>query len=707
MRLWLSQSRSGKDPLLSSFPATHNLNPPSSLFCFCFSAFAFCSSGSVKIAAAQPAFQIHLGTLRSQTPLHGKVISSPFAFGNDKKLSSAWKFSGISIKLNFNLGHINIPRGSLRIKAVATLESKNLVQNENAHMGFDGSQLAMDSSTWTVQPEPSSEDSEELDEREKLRRLRISNANKGNTPWNKGRKHSPETLQLIRERTRLAMQNPKVKMKLVNLGHAQSEETRVKIGLGVRIGWQRRREKLSLQENCCFDWQNLIAKASRQGYDGEEELQWDSYKILDEKLTEEYSESVEQRKIMRRPKGSKRAPKSLEQRRKISQAISAKWNDPDYRDRVCSALAKYYDTSYGPDRKPKKKPSSSSESTRRIPAKKKVSEKTNFSSSEIKIQKQRLRLRSKAPMYKDPLASSKMEMIKNIRAQRAAAETQKREAVERARLLIAEAEKAAMALEVAATKSPVARASLVETRQLIAEAIQFIESIGTAQISSSENEDPSVASNEGPSVASNEAISRDEKETYTGVGAEADNGSVNGIQTLSFHENEDPIFASYEVISEGEEEPCTAVGGRTEGGIAKINGTKTLSSTTEDSSFGNFTSEDMLDAEEDLSPLQDLLNALEDPAPLEDMLNREEDLPPPSTSGYGLPPFGFEDLIKQSDRSNEPNQLDPNGDSECSKNLQLNGTKVQSREEETPCKPATAATKKWIRGRLVEVGEEA
>lgn len=92
--------------------------------------------------------------------------------------------------------------------------------------------------------------------------------------------------------------------------------------------WQKRREKMTLQETCLYEWQNLIAEASRRGYLGEEELQWDSYKILSEKLEVEWVESIEQRKATRRPKGSKRAPKSPEQKRKIAEAIAAKWADP-------------------------------------------------------------------------------------------------------------------------------------------------------------------------------------------------------------------------------------------------------------------------------------------------------------------------------------------------------------------------------------------
>lgn len=107
-----------------------------------------------------------------------------------------------------------------------------------------------------------------------------------------------------------------------------SEETKMKIGAGVRLGWERRREKLMLQDTCHSDWQNLIAEAARNGLLGEEELQWDSYTILHKQYAQEWLESVEQRRIMRRPKGSKRAPKSADQKRKISEAIAAKWADP-------------------------------------------------------------------------------------------------------------------------------------------------------------------------------------------------------------------------------------------------------------------------------------------------------------------------------------------------------------------------------------------
>ncbi|KAK1288383.1 hypothetical protein QJS10_CPB19g01996 [Acorus calamus] len=278
-------------------------------------------------------------------------------------------------------------------------------------------------------------------------------------------------------------------MKLVNLGHPQTDETRVKIAVGVREGWQRRRESLKLQETCYFEWQNNLAEASKRGFAGENELQWNSYEMLDEQLNKEWIESIEQRKSSPRPKGSKRAPKSIEQRRKISEAISAKWADPDYRGRVCSALSKYHGTPVGVERKQRRKPAGETPSVKKNPVKKNDTVPNKIIRTETKNARKgnSKRKKNSAPTYKDPLADSKLEMIKNMRAQRAAMETKKRTATERAKLLIAEAEKAAKVLEVAALKSPLAQASLLETRKLIAEATRSIEIIENRQITSGDS----------------------------------------------------------------------------------------------------------------------------------------------------------------------------------------------------------------------------
>ncbi|GKV09684.1 hypothetical protein SLEP1_g21146 [Rubroshorea leprosula] len=570
------------------------------------------------IATVQPSLQNHLVPVCSQTFIHGQVLSSP------------WKSSQFSRRVEFHPRHLE-KQGScqLRIRAAAltTLELKSSVQKED---GSGNSMLAVHSSPLSTQIESLKEDWVDLDERERLRRMRISKANKGNIPWNKGRKHSAETCNRIRERTRIAMQNPKIKLKRVNLGRAQSVETRLKIGIGVRMGWERRREKIMMQETCYFGWQNLIAESSRKGFLGEEELQWDSYKILDEQLKKEWLESVERRKSMPRPKGSKRAPKSPEQRKKIAAAIAAKWADPAYRERVCSGLAKYHGLTDGAERKPKKKPSGGTQPRRKSLTTKKFSDTDDSSRIDTKTLTEGKRSRKRnAPLYKDPMPSSKLDMIKNIRAQRAAAESKKTEAIERARLLIAEAEKAAEALEIAAVKSPVAPAYLVETRKLIAEAIQSIESIEGAEVTSNEI-------GKHLSVNSAELTTEVDKEIGSEDGGliQAEQKEVNGRQTLPVSKNEDFSFASFT--------------------LARI-------------------------------------------------VNDEEKFMLPSSSNHVLSALNLEDLVKLPDSSEQLAQFEPNG---IDKPEKTNGINLQVKEDDIPSKPVTV-TKKWVRGRLVDVSEEA
>ncbi|KAL3825049.1 hypothetical protein ACJIZ3_021078 [Penstemon smallii] len=407
-------------------------------------------------------------------------------------------------------------------------------------------------------------------------------------------------------------------MKLVNLGHAQTDETRTKIGVGVRLGWERRRKRLMQQETCYYEWQNLIAFASHKGLLGEEELQWNSFKVLNKQLENEWLQSVEQRRntLTLKPKGSRRAPKSAEQKRKISAAIAAKWTEPEYRGRVCSALAKFHGIPESIERKPRRKPSVDGE-TRKSPKKK--NEADIIAKHEYKDQIQQIRLKKrKTPLYKDPLASSKLEMIKNIRAQRATPTNKKTEAITRARLLIAEAEKAAEGLVIAAENSPLAQASLVESRMLIAEAIQFMEAL--------EKEDPLSFENDNDlSGISTEPITLKEEET------DADTQNLDLV-------NHKKVNGVHSLLASGSEK--------------------------EDFSFNNFVS--------------DLVKG-------NCLLTTEEDLQQMSSNGFHSPEL------------NKPN---PNGSKECMEKPLVNGLEFQEVKQAN-------VVKKWVRGRLVEVEEEA
>ncbi|KAL9235530.1 hypothetical protein vseg_010281 [Gypsophila vaccaria] len=594
------------------------------------------------IAIANSSFQKHLGWTRVHLFINGNIPNYSL-LKHEERWASFRKSVQTTRYLKFGLAHLKKSCPGFLVSAVATLEPKPLVQIKDSAVENNALSSTAEAVSEIAQTDSSSEDSEDIDERERLRRLRISKANRGNTPWNKGRKHSPETLRRIKERTRLAMQSPKVKKKLATMGHVQSPETREKIAVGVRLGWQKRRERLMIQETCLCDWQNLIAEAARGGFQDEEELQWDSYAIMSKQLEQEWLDSIEARKLVPRPKGSKRAPKSDEQRRKIAEAIAAKWADPEYRSRVCSGLAKYHGISEGAERKVRRKKPSNEDSTNTNRRKTLRASAANNAYGRTQLPKLKKR---NVPKYKDPLAMTKLEMLKNIRAQRVASDPMKIEALERAKLLIAEARKAAKALEVAALRSPVARASLIEAQKLIAEATQSIESIENGELSS-------------------QGGVKSGHHDYIGM------NSVNEI----IAENMDQRYPK--IVNGMGEVPSNVVDQRRH---KWLNGVDSL----------------QLGEAQDLGTDIYKLSVVDDD-------DQKHHLP----TKRGSFKLGSESFVENQDIGGcmDKQELNSTNDSiKLSGMSPVNGVKLQSREEDAN-PAAKRVTKKWVRGRLVEIVE--
>lgn len=95
--------------------------------------------------------------------------------------------------------------------------------------------------------------------------------------------------------------------------------------------------------------------------------------------------------------------------------------------------------------------------------------------------------------------------------------------------MISEAEKAAKVLEIAALKSPVAQASLLESKKLIAEATQLIESLEMRQIASDEDGTyPSLLSPQH----NNTLLEVDSESETKDTNDQEQQGEINGTHTF-------------------------------------------------------------------------------------------------------------------------------------------------------------------------------
>ncbi|XP_072967317.1 uncharacterized protein [Typha angustifolia] len=112
------------------------------------------------------------------------------------------------------------------------------------------------------------------------RRRKIGVANKGKTPWNKGRKHSEETRERIRKRTIEALSDPKVRKKMLGSPCCHSDQSKAKISSALRNIWKERLKCKRSQENCYMMWARSVAEAAKEGGHGQQVLDWDSYEKI-------------------------------------------------------------------------------------------------------------------------------------------------------------------------------------------------------------------------------------------------------------------------------------------------------------------------------------------------------------------------------------------------------------------------------------------
>ncbi|XP_078168902.1 uncharacterized protein LOC144563315 isoform X2 [Carex rostrata] len=156
------------------------------------------------------------------------------------------------------------------------------------------------------------------------RRRKISEAKKGSIAWNKGRKHSEETIQRIRERTREALSDPKVRKKLRGMQGTHSKNVKELISTRLKETWYMRRKNKCYQDRLHKNWAEIIAAIAKIGGYGERELNWNSYyKIREELISEARKKEKEKKKKVRITWG----PHSKEVKEQIGRKMKQVWDE--------------------------------------------------------------------------------------------------------------------------------------------------------------------------------------------------------------------------------------------------------------------------------------------------------------------------------------------------------------------------------------------
>lgn len=154
----------------------------------------YCCADIATTVTTRPVCQKDVCAVSSQL-----LFCNRFKSGKDIRFASLWKSFCVPEKAQ-GFGGIKLCRGGLMIRAVATLEKESTQSNQvnedgGGYQSSTGTSIGSGNSTCSaIEGQSQTDESTKLDEIEKLRRSRISKANKGKTPWNKGRKHSPGIL---------------------------------------------------------------------------------------------------------------------------------------------------------------------------------------------------------------------------------------------------------------------------------------------------------------------------------------------------------------------------------------------------------------------------------------------------------------------------------------------------------------------------------